>query len=350
MNERVLIIAEVGVNHNGDLDLARRIVDSIAETDVDIIKFQSGDPELVMVDSTPKAAYQARTTGTTESAIDMLRPLLLGSDQLRELKAHVESRGKEFLSTAFDLGNLAFLGELGLTTFKSPSGELTNLPYLRAMAGLADRMIISTGMADLDDVRAAIDAVTATGFPRAGITVLQCNTAYPTSVSDANLRAMVTMGSDLDVAVGYSDHTEGASAALAAVALGARVIEKHVTLDRTLPGPDQHASMEPDEFAAMVAGIREVTAALGSPVKAPNASELENRPIARRGVYAARPLAAGDRIAASDLVMLRPETDVSPMQVDSIVGRVLAVPLARHEPFSWEALRIDSPDSTLDED
>jgi N,N'-diacetyllegionaminate synthase len=338
VTERVLIIAEVGVNHNGDVELAKRIVDAIAETDVDIIKFQNGDPKLIMVESTPKAVYQARTTGVEESAIQMLEKLMFGRAELVELKAYVEGKGKEFLSTSFDLGGLDDLAELGLTTYKCPSGEITNLPYLRKMAHQADRLILSTGMADLDDVRAALDAITATGFPKDAITVLQCNTAYPTSVADANLRAMGTMRDELGVAVGYSDHTAGDAAALAAVALGATVIEKHVTLDRTLPGPDQHASMEPAEFARMVAGIRDVSAALGSAVKAPTASELENRPIARRGVYAARDLAAGEVIAADDLVMLRPETTVSPMEVDRIVGRPLASAVARHEPIVWDLL------------
>lgn len=338
MTDRVLIIAEVGVNHNGDLELAKRIVDAVAETDVDVIKFQNGDPKLIMVESTPKAVYQARTTGTDETAIQMLEKLMFGREQLVELKAYVEAKGKKFLSTSFDLGGLDDLAGLGLTTYKCPSGEITNLPYLRKMAGLADRLILSTGMADLADVQAAVDAVTATGFPKSALTVLQCNTAYPTSVADANLRAMGTMRDELGVAVGYSDHTEGDAAALAAVALGATVIEKHVTLDRSLPGPDQHASMEPAEFARLVAGIREVSAALGSAVKAPNPSELENRPIARRGVYAARDLEPGEVIAADDLVMLRPETDLSPMEVDRIVGRPVTTSVARHQPIAWDLL------------
>jgi N-acetylneuraminate synthase len=335
---RTLIIAEIGVNHNGDLDLAKAMVDAAAEADVDVIKFQSFVPELLMLDSAPKAAYQEQTTGTESSAMDMIAALQFGYDDFRELKTYVEATGKVFLSTAFDLPSLAFLSELGLTTFKIPSGEITNLPYLRAMAGYADDIIMSTGMCDMGDIRAAFTALTAAGFPADRLTVLQCNTAYPSPADDANLRAMITIGDDLGVAYGYSDHTEGPNAALAAVALGATVIEKHFTTDRTLPGPDQGASMEPDDFARLVRDIREIERSLGSSEKSITPSERENRPIARRGVYAARELAAGEVLGWDDVVCLRPESGMSPMDLDSVIGKPLVRALALHEPVDPTAV------------
>lgn len=337
-NSRVLIIAEVGVNHNGDMALAKQIVDSVATTDVDIIKFQTAVPELLMVDNTPKAEYQKETTGDEESAIDMIRSLVFDFDQFVELKTYVEQTGKRFLSTAFDHPSLAFLSEMGLKLFKIPSGEITNLPYLRDVASRADDIILSTGMSEISEVQNALDAITATGFPRNRITVLQCNTAYPTPISDTNLRAMVAMGEKLDVAIGFSDHTEGISASVAAVALGATVIEKHVTVDKSLPGPDQHASMEPEEFALMVKTIREVEQTLGSDQKIVSSSERMNIPIARRGLYAARDIPAGKVLSSEDVIALRPEALISPMDYDSVVDSTATRAISKHEPLSFENL------------
>lgn len=330
---RVLIIAEVGVNHNGDLNLAKQIVDSIAHTDVDVIKFQTVVPELLMVPTTPKAQYQQETTGTEESAFDMISSLQFSYDEFDELKKYVEGTGKRFLSTAFDHPSLAFLSELGLSLFKIPSGEITNLPYLRDVAGRAADIILSTGMSELSEVDAALSAITATGFPRDRITVLQCNTAYPTPLSDTNLRAMVAMGEALDIATGFSDHTEGFSASVAAVALGATVIEKHVTVDKKLPGPDQHASMEPAEFAQMVQIIREIEVALGSRVKSVSSSERANIKVARRGLYASRDLLAGTALRLEDIISLRPEAEISPMKIDDVVGKVLFDDLKKNDPL-----------------
>lgn len=332
-SKKVFIIAEVGVNHNGDLDLAKAIVDSIADTDVDVIKFQTGIPSLIMTESTPKAEYQKETTGTEESAIKMIADLQFTYKEFLDLQKYVEATGKRFLSTAFDHQSLAFLSDIGLELFKIPSGEITNLPYLRDVASRAADIILSTGMSRLDEVQAAVDAITATGFPKARITVLQCNTAYPTPLSDTNLRAMTTMKEALGVEVGFSDHTEGIAASVAAVARGARVIEKHVTLSRDLPGPDQHASMEPEEFALLVQTIREVEQVLGSPEKNVSESERQNIPIARRGLYAAREIAAGEIITAADVVALRPEALISPMKVDDVIGSSAMKPFARHEPL-----------------
>jgi N,N'-diacetyllegionaminate synthase len=336
--DRVLIIAEVGVNHNGDMALAKKIVDAIATTDVDVIKFQTAVPELLMSVSTPKAEYQKASTGEAQSAIEMIAELQFTADQFIELKAYVESVGKVFLSTAFDHLSLAFLSDIGLRLFKIPSGEITNLPYLRDVARRADDIILSTGMSQLSEVDAALSAIVSEGFPRERITVLQCNTAYPSPISDTNLRAMVNMGRTLEVMYGYSDHTEGISASVAAVALGARVIEKHVTTDRNLPGPDQHASMEPADFALLVSTIREIEQALGSPDKRVSESERINIPIARRGLYAARDIAAGSVISEDDLVALRPEAEVSPMAFDVVVGATTSRSFDRHEAISLSGL------------
>lgn len=230
------------------------------------------------------------------------------------------------------------MSDLGLTLFKIPSGEVTNLPYLRDVAARASDIIVSTGMCVIDEVRAAVDAITATGFPRERITVLQCNTSYPTPLADTNLRAMVTLGDDLGLPFGFSDHTEGFAASVAAVALGATVIEKHVTVDRSLPGPDQHASMEPEEFELMVRTIREVEQALGSANKVVSPSERVNIPIARRGLYAARPIAAGAQLTPDDVIALRPEAHISPMRYDDVIGATATRAYVTHEAIDFDGL------------
>lgn len=337
-SEKVLIIAEVGVNHNGDMQLAKEIIDSVAPTDVDVIKFQTVNPELLMVSSTPKADYQKETTGADQSAFEMIKNLQFSFDDFVELKAYVEAAGKIFLSTAFDHPSLSFLSELGLKLFKIPSGEITNLPYLRDVASRAEKIILSTGMSEIFEVQEALDAITSSGFPRENIIVLQCNTAYPTPIADTNLRAMVAMGNRLNVAVGFSDHTEGIAAAVAAVALGAKVIEKHVTVDKSLPGPDQHASMEPGEFAFMVKTIREVEQSLGSDQKSVSTSEKMNIPIARRGMYASRDIPAGKVLTSEDLIALRPQAIISPMDYDLVINSKATRNFAKHEPITFDGI------------
>jgi N,N'-diacetyllegionaminate synthase len=339
---RVLIIAEAGVNHNGDMALAKRIIDAIADTDVDYIKFQTMVPELLMVATTPKAEYQVENTGDAESALDMIKGLTFTYSEFSELQAYVQSKGKKFLSTAFDHPSLAFLSEIGLSLFKIPSGEITNLPYLRDVAARAEDIILSTGMSELAEVDAAVTAIVETGFPRNRITVLQCNTAYPTPINDTNIRAMVAMGEKLNVAIGFSDHTEGIAGSIAAVALGARVIEKHVTVDKTLPGPDQYASMEPAEFALLVNTIREVELSLGSAEKTVSASEKKNIPIARRGLYAARDIAEGATLTADDIIALRPEALISPMEYDAVVNTRARRAFRKHEALAFESLSNDA--------
>lgn len=337
-NQKVLVIAEVGVNHNGSIELAKQIIDSVASTDVDIIKFQTVVPELLMVESTPKAEYQKETTGETQSAFDMIRALQFSNEEFVELKAYVESKNKQFLSTAFDLGSLDFLHDLGLEIYKIPSGEITNLPYIRKVAQLAQDIIISTGMSTVEEARAAVDAIVNEGFPKSRITVLQCNTAYPTPLEDTNLRAMVKLGESLGVKFGFSDHTEGVLASTAAVALGATVIEKHVTTDKSLPGPDQHASMEPQEFALLMENIRAVELLLGSSEKIVTDSERMNIPIARRGLYASRDIEQGEVLTLENVIALRPESAISPMKIDQILNKNAKTSIKKHQPISFDLI------------
>ena len=316
----VLIIAEAGVNHNGDIDMALRLVEAAHAAGADLVKFQTFKTDAVVTANAKKADYQARNVEGSDSQVDMLRGLELSYADHDRIIAHCEAVGIGFFSTAFDPDSLDYIAGLGLEQFKIPSGEITNLPYLRKIAGYGRDVILSTGMATLGDIEAAIEAIEAAGLPRSRITVLHCTTEYPAPMEEVNLRAMNAIGEAFDVAVGYSDHTQGIEIALAAVARGASVIEKHFTLDNSLPGPDHKASLEPHELKAMVDGIRNIEIALGSSVKRPTASERANRPIARRSVVAARAIAAGEVFTADMLRVKRPGTGLSPMLWDSIVG------------------------------
>lgn len=318
---RVLIIAEAGVNHNGDLNLALRLVDAAADAGADLVKFQTFRAQNLASARAKKAAYQARNEGDVEGQLDMLRRLELSADAHDALIVHCKARGIRFFSTGFDLESLDYLERLGLDRFKVPSGELTNLPYLRRIASFGRPVILSTGMASLGEIEAGIDALEAAGLTRDRITVLQCTTEYPAPFDEVNLRAMQTIGQAFGVEIGYSDHTEGIEVAFAAVALGARVIEKHFTIDRSLPGPDHAASLEPRDLAAMVRGIRRIEAALGSAVKSPTRSEALNRQVARKSIVAARPIAEGEAFSDENLTVKRPGTGISPMRWDEVVGR-----------------------------
>jgi len=323
--DSTLIIAEAGVNHNGDLNLAKGLIDAAALAGADLVKFQTFSADRVVTHGAAKADYQIQTTGATETQHAMLRRLELTRDMHLALIAHCQERGIGFFSTAFDIASLELLADLGLDRFKIPSGEITNLPYLRhvgRLAAPADRtVILSTGMATLGEIEAALDILETAGIPRARITVLHCNTEYPTPMRDVNLRAMLTIRDAFGVAVGYSDHTPGIEIPIAAVALGAIVIEKHLTLDRTLPGPDHTASLEPDEFAAMVRAIRHIEQALGDGIKRPSASEAKNKPIARKSLVAAVPIRAGEPFTPENVTAKRPGTGLSPMRCDEIIGR-----------------------------
>lgn len=319
---KTLIIAEAGVNHNGDMALAKELIAAAAAAGADLVKFQTFIAANIISRSAPKAEYQKGATDPQESQQEMVRKLELTRENHLELIAECEKQGIGFFSTAFDHGSIDLLEELGgAEIVKVPSGELTNLPYLRYLTRHGKQVLLSTGMANLGEIEAAIKVIEQAGTPREKITVLHCTTEYPTPMEDVNLRAMVNIGKAFGVAVGYSDHTPGIEVPIAAVALGATVIEKHFTLDRTLPGPDHRASLEPDELKAMVQGIRNIEKALGDGIKRPSPSELKNKPIARKSLVAARPIKAGEAFSEGNLMAKRPGTGISPMQWDEVIGR-----------------------------
>lgn len=321
MAGKTLIIAEAGVNHNGDLDLARAMVEAAAKAGADIVKFQTFRTESLVARHAPKADYQTAATGTAESQFDMVKKLELTEEGHRQLVADCQGLGIGFLSTGFDAQSIDFLIALGVDRIKIPSGEITNLPLLRHVAGKKLPVILSTGMATLEEVRDALCILTADD-PGLPVTILHCNTEYPTPMADVNLFAMDTLRREFGTAVGYSDHTLGIEIPVAAVARGATIIEKHFTLDRALAGPDHRASLQPGELAAMVSAIRNVEAALaGNGEKAPSASEGKNIAIARRSIVAARPIAAGDIFTSENIAAKRPGTGISPMRWDDVIGR-----------------------------
>lgn len=321
MTNRVLIIAEAGVNHNGDPELARRLIDEAAAAGADIVKFQTFSADRQVTRTAEKADYQTRNAEQHESQHEMLRRLELSAEMHGELIAHCAARNIKFLSTGFDIESIDLLAGLGLDTFKIPSGEITNLPYLRHVGRLGKNVILSTGMATLGEIEAAIDVLEQAGTPRADITVLHCTTEYPTPMTEVNLRAMQNIGSAFGVAVGYSDHTQGIEVAIAAATLGAVVIEKHFTLDRNLPGPDHKASLEPAELAAMVAAVRNMEIALGDGIKRLTPSEAKNRPVARKSLVARQAIQAGEAFSAHNVTAKRPGTGISPMRWDEVIGR-----------------------------
>jgi N,N'-diacetyllegionaminate synthase len=318
----VYIIAEAGVNHNGSLERAKEMIDVAASAGVDAVKFQTFVAESLVTRTGAKADYQQQTTGASESQFEMLKKLELSLSDFEALKLRCEERGVDFLSTPFDLVTVDMLVELGVNKWKLPSGELTNLLYLRKIGSLKQEVILSTGMSDMDEVSAAVSVLESSGVPRAQLTLLHCNTEYPTPMRDVNLRAMQTLQSALPdlKGVGYSDHTLGIEVPIAAVAMGAVVIEKHFTLDRTLPGPDHRASLEASELKAMVCAIRNIEAALGDGSKKPTESESKNRQIARKSIVAAQGIAAGAEFSAENLTVKRPGTGMSPMLWDQLIG------------------------------
>ena len=315
-----LIIAEAGVNHNGDIDLARNLIDVAAEAGADWVKFQTFTADKLATIHAKKADYQSQITDAGESQHAMIQKLELTRDMHEVLIEHCESRGIQFFSTGFDTESIDLLVELGLDRFKIPSGEVTNLPYLRHVGGYGKPVILSTGMATMCEIGAALDILMEAGTPRKLITVLHCNTEYPTPMTDVNLRAMVTIRDTFDVQVGYSDHTLGIEVSIAAVALGATVIEKHFTLDRDLPGPDHQASLEPEELKAMVTAIHNIEKARGDGVKRPSRSEVKNMPIARKSLVAACEILKGEVFSETNLTTKRPGIGVSPMLWDKVLG------------------------------
>jgi N,N'-diacetyllegionaminate synthase len=321
MAHRTLIIAEAGVNHNGDLDLARKLIEAAAAAGADLVKFQTFNANRMVTRGAKKADYQNKTTDSQESQHEMLRRLELSPAMHQELVAHCAQSDIGFFSTGFDNESIDLLLSLGQDHFKIPSGEITNLPYLQHVGRLGKAVILSTGMSTLGDIEAAIGVLEQAGTPRTNITVLHCTTEYPTPMAEVNLRAMQSIQAAFCVAVGYSDHTPGIEVAVAAVAMGAIVIEKHLTLDHELPGPDHKASLEPDEFKAMVTAIRNIEAALGDGVKRLTASELRNKPIARKSLVSNRSIKAGELFSAENITAKRPGTGISPMRWDEVMGR-----------------------------
>ena len=320
--KRTLIIAEAGVNHNGDIAKAKALIDKGAEAGVDYVKFQTFKASNLVTKQAKRAAYQDRNTQDNDSQYEMLKKLELSETVHQELIDYCVQKGVKFLSTGFDFELLEFLAGLGITIAKVPSGEITNLPYLRKVATLFPEVILSTGMANITEIKDAVKVLTDNGVSKDKITVLHCNTEYPTPMEDVNLKAMLHIQRELGVPVGYSDHTLGIEVPIAAVALGATVIEKHFTLDKTLPGPDHKASLEPEELKAMVMAIRSIEKAIGgSGLKEVSKSEAKNKPIARKSIVATKTIKKGDMFSAENLTVKRPGTGISPMQWDEVIGK-----------------------------
>ncbi|WP_324719207.1 N-acetylneuraminate synthase [Salinimicrobium sp. HB62] len=321
--EKVIIIAEAGVNHNGDMEKAKQLIDAAKEAGADYVKFQTFKTELSVSKSAKKANYQIENSrDKAESQFDMLKKLELSEETHLELIRYCEQKGIKFFSTGFDADSLLFLKSLGLEVAKVPSGELVNLPYLRMVAKNFPQIILSTGMGNMEEVKAAYNVLMENGTEHNNITILHCNTEYPTPMEDVNLKAMNAIGEELGVKVGYSDHTLGIEVPIAAVALGATVIEKHFTLDRNLPGPDHRASLEPAELKAMVSAIRNIEKAVsGSGYKEPSPSEKKNRAIVRKSIVAAKEIKKGEILTEKNITIKRPGGGISPMKWDEVVGK-----------------------------
>jgi N,N'-diacetyllegionaminate synthase len=318
----VFIIAEAGVNHNGSIELAKKLIDIASEAGVDAVKFQTFKSENLVSKNAQKADYQKETTDAKESQFEMIKKLELDIDTHYELISYCASKNIMFLSTPFDLDSIELLDNLKLNIFKIPSGEITNLPYLRKIGSLAKEVILSTGMANIGEIEDALDVLIEAGTLKEKITVLHANTMYPTPMEDVNLRAMVTIGNTFDVAYGYSDHTLGIEVDIASVAMGATVIEKHFTLDKTLEGPDHKASLEPSELIEMVKAIRNIEKSLGSSVKKPTKSETPNIAIARKSIVASSFIKKGELLSTNNLAIKRPSTGINPMRWDEVIGTV----------------------------
>jgi N,N'-diacetyllegionaminate synthase len=317
----VLIIAEAGVNHNGDIEIAKSLIDAAADAKADIVKFQTFSAERQVTNNAPKAQYQKEGSKIDESQFLMLKKLELSEEMHFELIEYCETREIGFLSTGFDIQSVDFLNGLNQKMFKIPSGEITNLPYLRHIGKIGKPVLLSTGMSNLKEVEAALEVLEKSGTPRNKITVLQCTSSYPAPKNEANLTAMNTFMKELNVAVGFSDHTLGIDISLAAVALGATVIEKHFTLDKSLPGPDHKASLEPDELREMIVAIRNIQVSLGDGVKKVMPSEIPNIDVTRKSLVAKKQIKNGDVYTSENITTKRPGTGVSPMFWDQFLGK-----------------------------
>lgn len=340
MKRKVIIIAEAGVNHNGDIEKAKKLIDAAVEAKVDYVKFQTFKADTIVSLKAKKAKYQSENFSDTDDyQYNMLKKLELSDEDHLLLMRYAETKGIQFFSTAFDVEGLNYLNNLGFTFFKIPSGEITNYPYLKAVALKKKPVILSTGMANLQEIRDAINVLLEFGLDKESITVLHCNTEYPTPMKDVNLKAMLHIKEELGVEVGYSDHTLGIEVPTAAVALGAVVIEKHFTLDRNLPGPDHKASLEPNELKEMVASIRNIELALsGDGKKVPSESEKKNMSIARKSIHLKRDIKKGDQIKEEDIIPLRPGDGISPFEWNKVIGMTATEDLYSFDKLDWKHL------------
>lgn len=320
---KVLIIAEAGVNHNGSLEIAKLLIDKAAEAGVDYIKFQTFKSEKLVAKSAKQAEYQQRNLGKSDdNQLSMLKKLELSENDHKELIEYCNKKGVKFFSTAFDLSTIDLLKSFNIGFWKIPSGEITNYPYLKKIASFHEPIILSTGMCELSDIETALNVLIEGGANKDNITVLHCNTEYPTPFADVNLKAMLEIGNKFGVKIGYSDHTKGIEVPIAAVALGATVIEKHFTLDKNMKGPDHKASLEPDELKAMVSAIRNIEQALGNGHKEISSSERKNIEVARKSIVAACNIKKGERLTEDNLTVKRPGTGISPMRWNEVVGTI----------------------------
>ena len=337
---KTLIIAEAGVNHNGDITLAKKLIDAAANAGVDFVKFQTFKANKIVSPNAKKADYQLSSAGKEdESQLKMLKKLELSDTDHQELISYCQKKNIKFFSTAFDVDGISYLSSLGFDIFKIPSGELTNFPYLKAIAQTKKPVILSTGMANLDEIGVAITVLITNGTKKEYLTVLHCNTEYPTPMCDVNLKAMLTIKKEFDVQIGYSDHTLGIEVPIAAVALGATVIEKHFTLDRNLKGPDHKASLEPKELKDMVDAIRNIEKAIsGNGLKEPSPSEKKNIYIARKSIHLSKDLSSGSAITELDIIPLRPGDGISPMNWDKVIGKTVVRDLKKFDKITWTDL------------
>jgi N,N'-diacetyllegionaminate synthase len=333
--KQVFIIAEAGVNHNGNIKVAKRLVELAADAGADAVKFQTFSAERLVSRSTAKAQYQKRNTGNNDSQLLMLKKYELGLSAHRILISHCRMCGIQFLSTPFDFPSIDLLARLKLKIFKISSGEITNLPYLRRIGSLKQSIILSTGMASLGEVEAAIEALCSAGAMRTQITLLHCTTEYPAPLKEVNLNAMLTMRDAFKMRVGYSDHTLGISVSLAAVGMGAEIIEKHLTLNKNMAGPDHKASLDPKEFKDLVQGIRIIETALGDGVKRPGDSENRNKKITRKSIIALKNIKKGEKYSEHNLTVKRPGSGISPMEWDRIIGRYAIRDYKSDDLISW---------------
>ncbi len=337
---RTIIIAEAGVNHNGDIHLAKQLIDAASDAKADYVKFQTFVAEDNISKSAVKADYQIENTGDkVESQLEMVKKLELSVEDHHILYNYCQEKNIKFLSTAFDFTSIQLLEEFKLDFFKIPSGELTNLPYLKKAADLDIPLIMSTGMANLAEVKDALAILLNNGSSIEDIIILHCNTEYPTPMQDVNLNAMKTLADSLGVRVGYSDHTQGIEVPIAAVALGAICIEKHFTLDRQMEGPDHAASLEPNELSAMVSAIRNIESAMGDGIKKPSNSEQKNIAIARKSIFTKQDLPKGHQLVEADLIMKRPGDGISPMEMNKVIGKTITSNLAQETKLSWDLFK-----------